>query len=260
MRIATSADLHCRVDTTTLVDDLFGEIVDQVDLLVVAGDLTDTGLPEEARCLAKQLRNIPVPVICVLGNHDHEGGKPDDIADILNTGRTCVLDGSAVVYGDVGFAGTKGFAGGFGPNLVAPFGEDEMKRFIRTGIEEAARLQSTLERLQTPHKLAILHYAPVASTLQGEREQLFPFLGCSRYGDAVDCGGADLVVHGHAHHGAPYGLTPGNRPVYNVSRYVLSTATNRPYRLIDMDGEVQVEDEIAEMEFTHRPGRDGSRV
>jgi Icc-related predicted phosphoesterase len=260
VRVAATADLHCRVDTTSLVDDLLGDIAGQVDVLVLAGDLTDTGLPEEARCLARQLRRISIPIVCVLGNHDHESGKPGEVANILSTGRVCVLDGSALVIGDTGFAGTKGFTGGFGANLVQSFGEADLKRFIQAGVEEAARLQQSLARLNTRHKLAVLHYAPIVGTLKGEREQLYPFLGCSRFGDAVDCAGADLVVHGHAHHGAPFGVTAGNIPVYNVSRYVLSGVTNQSYRIIQTDGEVGLAGDTMDQDVSPLLGRDGSKA
>jgi uncharacterized protein len=236
VRIAAIADLHCRVDTTTLLHDLFGDIQDHADALVLAGDLTDTGLLEEARCLARQLKSLGLPVIAVLGNHDHENGLANEIGELLNTGQICILNGTSLEIDGVGFAGTKGFVGGFGANLVQPFGENELKHFIQTTIDEASRLQAALSRLHGPNKMVILHYAPITATLEGEPEELYPFLGCSRYAEAIDCAGADLIVHGHAHHGSPFGKTPGDIPVQNVSRYVLCGVTDRSYSLIDLDG------------------------
>ena len=237
MRIAATADLHCRVQTTTLVRDLLGPAVDRVDALVLAGDLTDTGLPEEAICLGKQLEKIDLPVVAVLGNHDHESGKASEVADCLIHYGVRILNGQAVELDGVGFAGSKGFGGGFGSRLIQPFGEQEIKDFILTGIEEAAKLQRSLENLGSKHRLVVLHYAPVPDTLAGEPLELYPFLGSSRFAEAVDRCGADLIVHGHAHHGSPQGRTLANIPVYNVSRYVLARETNLPYCLIEMDGD-----------------------
>jgi Icc-related predicted phosphoesterase len=164
------------------------------------------------------------------------------VAEILNSGQVCLLDGTSIEIDGVGFVGTKGFGGDFGPNLVQPFGEAEVKRFISTGIDEAVRLQAALSRMHAAHKLAVMHYSPIVDTLVGEPLELYPFLGCSRFAEAVDCAGADLVLHGHAHHGSPIGKTAGNIPVYNVSRYVKCGVTERPYCLIHLDGETRPED------------------
>jgi uncharacterized protein len=239
VRIAAIADLHCRVDTNHLIADILGGVQDVADVLVLAGDLTDTGLIEEARCLSKQLNQLHMPIIGVLGNHDHESGRAREVADILNNGSVSLLDGTSIELGGVGFVGTKGFGGGFGPHLVQPFGENEIKRFICSGIDEADRLQAALSQVHTPHKLAIMHYSPIEATLVGEPKELYPFLGCSRFAEAVDCAGADLILHGHAHHGSPIGTTPGNIPVYNVSRYVKCGVTDRPYCLVHLNGEAQ---------------------
>jgi len=158
------------------------------------------------------------------------------VANCLTQFGVCVLNGNGIDLQGIGIAGSKGFGGGFGKSIVQPFGEPEIKDFIHSGIEEAARLQRTLSHLQTKHKLVVLHYAPIPETLVGEPLELYPFLGSSRFADAIDRGGADLILHGHAHHGAPSGKTMGKIPVYNVSRYVLCRETNSPYCQFVVDG------------------------
>lgn len=234
MRIAATADLHCRVNSVNLVDDLFPDLSSQADVLVIAGDLTDTGLPEEAAVLAEQLQRLPLPVLAVLGNHDHESGKAAELKKILADHEVIILDGSTHQIGSTGFIGTKGFCGGFGSNLVQPFGESALKQFIRTAIDEVIQLESALTGLSCPQRLAVLHYAPIRDTLIGEPDELFAFLGSSRLGDALDRQGVDVIVHGHAHHGHPQGTTGANIPVYNVSRFVQASHHQQNYLMIEL--------------------------
>jgi Icc-related predicted phosphoesterase len=237
MKIAAIGDIHCRVYTHDLIETLFVDIQKKADVLVITGDLTDAGLPEEAHTLADQLKHISVPVLAVLGNHDHENGKEHEIKAILTDAGIIVLDANAYEIGDVGFAGAKGFCGGFGKNLMQPFGEKAMKKFVQTGIDEALELESVLARLECKHKVAILHYAPIKATLEGESPEIYPFLGSELLETALDRRGVDLALHGHAHHGTPHGHTSRGIPVFNVSRYVLEHHYKRDYCVFDLEND-----------------------
>jgi uncharacterized protein len=232
LRIAAVADLHCRVNST--ITPLLEGVGENADLLILAGDLTDTGLPTEMRVLLDELKRVPLPILAVLGNHDHENDKADELIMMLQDVGILVLQGNAVEINDVGFVGTKGFCGGFDERLVQPFGEKAIKDFIRTGIEEAMRLENAAAKLDTERKVAVLHYAPIKQTMEGESPELFPFLGSSRLGNALDRHGVDAIVHGHAHHGAPEGRTPGGIRVYNVCRFVQERCCNRPYLVFEV--------------------------
>jgi Icc-related predicted phosphoesterase len=235
MKIAAIGDLHCRLDSSELVQKLIGDLQRNFDILLLAGDLTDNGLPEEAEVLAKQLKGLGMPVISILGNHDHEGGKPEEIVGILREAGVTILDGTGVEIDTIGIVGTKGFCGGFDENLVQPFGEEAMKSFIRHSIDEALILENALSKLQQcEYKVVLLHYAPIKATLIGEPPELFPFLGTSWLADSIDRRGADLILHGHAHHGSPFGRTKGNIAVHNVSRFVQIEHTGKPYCMIEL--------------------------
>ncbi len=229
MRIAAIGDLHFRAQGNEELASVFDGIEKVADVLVLAGDLTDSGLPREMEALLATFRKAPFPVIAVLGNHDHEHDRSDELKQMLVEGGIQVLDGTTFQIEDVGFAGIKGFCGGFGERLIQPFGERMIKRFVNAGIEESTRLGTTLAELTTPHKVAVLHYSPVRETLLGESPEIYPFLGTSWLGDMLDRNGADLSVHGHAHNGSPEGLTRGGIPVYNVSRFVRSRIGPKAY-------------------------------
>jgi hypothetical protein len=233
VKIAALGDLHCRVDTIDLIQKLLGPLNNEFDALLIAGDLTDNGLPEEAEVLAKQL-SFTVPVIAILGNHDHENDHQVEITDIMRQAGVLMLDGTGFEVDKVGIVGTKGFCGGFDENLVQPFGESAMKTFIRASIDEALVMENALSKLHhCDHKVVLLHYAPVKATLIGEPPELFPFLGTSWLADAVDRRGADVILHGHAHYGSPFGRTRNNIPVHNVSRFVQLEHTGKPYCVIE---------------------------
>ncbi len=232
MKIVAIGDIHCRLDTTDLIEELLGDLEHNLDGLLLAGDLTDNGLPEEAEVLVEQLKHYAssIPVIAILGNHDHENGNAEQITSIMRDADVIMLEGTAYEVNKVGFVGVKGFCGGFDENLIQPFGEAALKTFIHTSINEALSLENALSKLQEcEHKIALLHYAPITATLIGEPKELFPFLGTSWLADAVDRRGADLILHGHAHHGSPFGRTRGDIPVYNVSRFVQMQHTGKPY-------------------------------
>ncbi|MFB3903094.1 MAG: metallophosphoesterase [Acidobacteriota bacterium] len=232
MRIAAIADLHCRVNSTLTL--LFEQLEERADLLILAGDLTDTGLPAEMSVLLDELRSFSVPILAVLGNHDHENDKAEELCSMLRDTGILVLEGNAIEIEGVGFIGTKGFCGGFGDRLVQPFGERAIKDFIRIAIDEALTLENAVTKLNTERKVAVLHYAPISQTLAGESPELFPFLGCSRLASALDRHGVDVILHGHAHHGSPEGRTPGGIPVYNVCRFVQQRCCNRAYMVFEV--------------------------
>lgn len=239
MRIAAIGDIHCRIYSHDLVEKLLPGIHQEADVLIVSGDLTDTGLVEEAEVLADQFRRLTLPVIAVLGNHDHESGKEAEIKSIMIRAGVIILDATAYEIGDIGFAGTKGFCGGFGKNMIQPFGEKAMKRFIETAIDEAVELENVLARLECEHKVAILHYAPIKETLEGESPEIYAFLGSDRLGEVLDRREVSVAIHGHAHHGSPAGHTAGGVPVYNVSRYVQTHYFQRPYYVFELGQEMK---------------------
>ena len=235
-RIAAMADLHFGRTPIGAVKGLFDAIADQADVLCICGDLTDTGLPDEWRAFLRELSSIKLPTVAVLGNHDHESGQADELRKVLEDGGIHVLDGDAYEVRGVGFAGIKGFAGGFGRRTLGPWGERAIKDFVQEAINEALKLETALARLKAPRQIAMMHYSPVAGTVEGEPLEIYPFLGSSRLEEPLGRYPVDLVLHGHAHHGAPEGRTAGGVPVYNVSMTLLSGAypDRPPYRLIEL--------------------------
>ena len=234
MRIAAIADFHCRSDSAGAIRDLLAGLEDEADALVVGGDLTDTGLPHEMEVLLDELAGIPIPILAVLGNHDHESDAAPALTEMLEEAGVRVLDASVSEIDGVGFVGTKGFCGGFEERLVQPFGERALKAFIQQGIDEAVKLESALTKLDCEKKVAILHYSPIRETLDGEAPELYPLLGTSRLANALDRHGVDAIVHGHAHHGALEGRTSHGTPVHNVSRFVRARMGLRPYLVLEL--------------------------
>ena len=234
MRIAAIADLHCRVDSAGVARELLTGVENEADVLLLAGDLTDTGLPAEMEVLLEDLAALSIPMIAVLGNHDHESDSAGKLAEMVVHAGIRVLDATVTEFGDVGFVGTKGFCGGFDERLVLPFGEQALKLFIRTSIEEAMRLEGALAKLDCRAVVGVLHYAPIAGTLEGEPRELWPLLGTSRLANALDRHPVAAIVHGHAHHGSVEGRTKGGTPVYNVCRFVHGRAGLPPYRVFEV--------------------------
>lgn len=231
IRVAAVADVHVDESSVGRLRPLLGDLRDQADVLLVGGDLTQHGKPREAGVLAEELRDIDLPVLAVLGNHDHQADRARGIVRALRSAGIRVLDGQSDVVeigGErLGVAGIKGFAGGFVGAHGSDFGEREMKAFVRHTKKMAGRLDYLLRTLEADVRVALLHYAPVRETLRGEPRELYPFLGSSHLADAVDAAGADLVLHGHAHHGSEEGATPRGIPVRNVARSVIDA----PYRV-----------------------------
>lgn len=235
-RVAVLSDLHCAKNSQGAFQPLLASIREAADLLLVAGDLTDYGLPEEAQVLVRELTSLRLPVVAVLGNHDLESGKATEIKLILTDGGVVVLDGDACEILGVGVAGITGFGGGFGKHALAPWGEPAIKQFVQAAVEEALKLERALARLRTPALIALMHYAPVQQTVCGEPLEIYPFLGSSRLEDPINRYPVSLVFHGHAHRGTHTGETGNGVPVYNVSMALLArTFPNRPpFRIFDV--------------------------
>lgn len=235
MRIAATADLHFTGAAHSTLLDQLGRVRDSADVLVVAGDLTNFGRPDEMEPLLNVIVRSRIPTIMVLGNHDYESGKQDELTRMMSAAGIKVLDGTAYERDGVGFAGTKGFPGGFGRGVLTAFGEPEIKQFVQASIDEALKLERAMAQLRAPKRIVVLHYSPIVATVQGEATEIFPFLGTSRLAEVVDRHGADLVVHGHAHHGQLEGRTTGGVAVYNVAITLLQTQpTATAYRVFDL--------------------------
>jgi Icc-related predicted phosphoesterase len=233
--VAAIGDLHVTETSEHPYRELFAEISDRADVLVLCGDLTNFGKTKEAEILAEDLRAATIPVVGVLGNHDHECGQPEKVAEILGQAGMKLLDEQAIVVEGVGFAGTKGFIGGFGRAELAPFGESEIKAFVDVAANEARKLENALRSLRTERSVAVLHYAPIAETLEGEPIGIYPYLGSARLADAIDrFDNVKAVVHGHAHHGTYQGRTMRGIPVYNCAQFVLKPQIGRPYALLEV--------------------------
>jgi Icc-related predicted phosphoesterase len=237
IRIAAFADLHFRINSQGTLLPLLTQVAHSADVLVLCGDLTDHGHPEEARALAKELSGaLAVPILAVLGNHDYESGHNDEVAAILAGAGVTMLDGDAAEIHGVGFAGVKGFPGGFGRGTLSSFGEPAVKRFVQEALDEAMKLERALLRLRTPHRIAVLHYSPIRATVEGEPLEIFPYLGCSRLEEPLNRYQVTACVHGHAHNGAPEGRTTTGVPVYNVALPLMRKhfSDRPPFRLLDL--------------------------
>lgn len=237
LRIAAVADIHTRKTAQGSMQPLFAHATEVADVLLLAGDLTDYGTVEEAHILAKDISSsLRIPAIAVLGNHDFESGKQDEIATIMGDVGVIVLDGDSHEIHGVGFAGVKGFGGGFGRRAIGSWGEDTIKTFVREGIDEALKLEKALQRLRTPTKIAITHYAPIHATVVGEPEEIFPFLGSSRLEEPIDRYRVSHGFHGHAHRGSLEGRTKGNAVIYNVAMPLLqrSFPDQPPFRVVEV--------------------------
>jgi Icc-related predicted phosphoesterase len=217
MRVAATADLHFIPQSQTIVQEQLHRVRDDADVLVLAGDLTNFGQPAEMEPLLNALVRLRIPTIAVLGNHDFESGQEQELMRMMTGAGIKVLDGSAYERDGVGFAGTKGFVGGFGRGALTAFGEAEIKTFVGASINEALKLERGMSQLRSPKRVVVLHYSPIAATVSGEAPEIYPFLGSSRLAEVIDRHGADLVVHGHAHHGTLEGKTTGGIPVHNVA-------------------------------------------
>ena len=236
VRVAAVGDIHCTRASQGALQPLFAQASQAADVLLLCGDLTDYGLAEEAQVLAKELVAAHIPIVAVLGNHDFESGQQEQVRDILCDAGVQLLDGETCEIHGVGFAGIKGFAGGFGRGTLGFWGEPAIKRFVQETIDEALRLESALARLRNSRRVAVLHYAPIQATVDGEPPEIFPFMGCGRLEEPLARYPVDAVFHGHAHGGSPEGQTSAGIPVYNVALPVLRRVApdGPPFRVIEI--------------------------
>ena len=234
VRVAAIGDVHYTKTSQGALQPLFLQINESADVLLLCGDLTDYGLPEEAQVLAKDLTsNLKIPVVAVFGNHDFESGQVQEVQRILCDAGIRILDGDGCEIDGIGYAGAKGFAGGFGERALQAWGEESTKRFVHEAIDEALKLEKAISRLQTPQRIVLLHYSPIRATVEGEPPEIFPFLGSSRLEETLNRYPVTAVFHGHAHHGSPEGRTQRDVPVYNVALPLLrrSFPDQPPFRV-----------------------------
>jgi Icc-related predicted phosphoesterase len=218
LRIVATADIHFGRHPTDSYSAALAAASANADVLAICGDLTDHGRPDEAEGLVKLLmQTVRIPIVAVLGNHDYESGQEAKLREIFLTAGMHMLDGDAVEIRGVGFAGVKGFCGGFGARALGPWGEASIKAFVQETVAEALKLEAALARVRAVARIGLLHYAPVASTIEGEPLEIYPFLGSSRLEDPLVRYEVAAVFHGHAHHGKPEGRTTSGVPVFNVS-------------------------------------------
>jgi Icc-related predicted phosphoesterase len=237
IKIAAVGDLHVTEHAYQPYRELFEQASAQADILLLCGDLTNTGLPKEAENLAYALSQSKIPVVGVLGNHDHHSDQTDEVKKILSQAKFKFLDDETFEYKGVGFAGVKGFGGGFDKHMLGFFGEDATKAFVTEAVNEALKLENALKRLdqlEIKKQVVVLHYSPIVATIEGEPKEIYPYLGSSRFAEVVDrFENVKFVVHGHAHHAAHSGQTIRGRPVYNVSYEVLKKSNTSPFLLIE---------------------------
>ena len=239
MRVAAAADLHVTsAGTNGGYRDLFARVSDDADVVLLCGDLTNTGTAAEAEHLAEDIKACRIPVLAVLGNHDHESGHGEDVKKVLRSVNVTFLDEQCFTLRHVGFAGVKGFGGGFDKHMLSSFGEKAIKEFVGEALNEQLRLENQLRSLDTKHIVVALHYAPIAETIHGEAPEVYPFLGCGRLAETIDRFPVDAVFHGHAHHGSPLGHTAKGAPVYNCSVEVLKRKhAPHPYVVIVVESD-----------------------
>jgi Icc-related predicted phosphoesterase len=235
MRIAATADLHFTSQRYPQFHEQLGRVRDEADVLAIAGDLTNYGQISEMEELLNLLVRVRVPIVAVLGNHDYESGAQASLMKMMTDEGIKVLDGTAYERDGVGFAGAKGFPGGFGRGALTAFGEPEVKAFVQAAIDESLKLERAMSQLRTEKRVVVIHYAPITDTVEGEPPEIFPYLGSSRLAEVIDRHGAHLVLHGHAHHGKADGKTTAGIPVHNVAVHVLQADNpNALYRVFDV--------------------------
>ncbi|MEJ8757315.1 metallophosphoesterase [Pontibacter sp. H259] len=224
-RIAAVGDIHVRDTDKGKWTDFFKEVSADADVLLICGDLTDHGRASEAEILSQELRACSIPVVAVLGNHDYDHNEHNEIRTTLAQAGVNMLDGDMIVLEGVGFAGVKGFGGGFNRAMLAMFGEPMMKQFVQEAVDESLKLDGALSRLETEHpdvpKIAVLHYAPISATIEGEPEAIYPFLGSSRLAEPLERRQVYAAFHGHAHVGTLEGQTAKGVKVFNVAKPLL---------------------------------------
>ena len=263
VRVAAISDTHYSKSSQGALTDLFAEVSEIADVLVMAGDLTDFGLAEEAEALAKDLsQSLRVPAVGVLGNHDYEAGQEKELVRILGEAGLRLLDGETAEIHGVGFAGVRGFCGGFGRGALGAWGEPVIKAFVHEAINEALKLETALARLKTPHRIGIVHYAPIRETVEGEPLEIYPFLGSSRLEEPLSRYNVSAIIHGHAHKGALEGKTATGIPVYNVALPLMEqhAPQGRRFRIIELRLDDRAQDDPGIAERRHAGRRSDDRV
>ncbi len=257
VRLAAVGDIHYSKNSQGSLQPLFMQIAESADVLVLCGDLTDYGLAEEARILAKDLAQVKIPVVGVLGNHDFETGEEREIAKTLTDVGVHMLDGDTWEYRGVGFAGVRGFCGGFGRGALGPWGEKTIKDFVHEAVQEALKLESALARLASDHRIAVMHYSPIRATVEGEPPEIFPFLGSSRLEEPLSRFEVTAVFHGHAHKGTPEGKTQTGIPVFNVAHALLRVRypDRPPFRLLEIHTASREDQSVTPIGDRHQWGR-----
>lgn len=236
-RLAAVGDLHVKKTSQGTLQPLLAQVNERADILLLCGDLTDYGLPEEADILVKELSAaVNIPIIAVLGNHDYESGQHVDVCKILTAAGVKVLDGEAYEIRGTGIAGAKGFSGGFGRATLGAWGEPATKRFVQEAVDEAMKFEGALARLRTAQRIAMLHYSPIRATVEGEPLEIFTYLGTSRLEEPLNRHPVDVVFHGHAHHGCLEGRTSTGTPVFNVAMPLLKQKfpDRPPFRVVEI--------------------------
>jgi Icc-related predicted phosphoesterase len=236
LRVAALGDLHVHQTSTENLQALFDRISQNADVLALCGDLTNLGMPQEAERLVNDLRSCRIPVVAVLGNHDYQSGRAEELKQILRGGKVVVLEETETFeMKGVGFAGAKGFCGGFDKHMLAPFGEDPIKHFVNEAVSESLKLEVALNSLRTLKTVVVLHYAPIPGTVAGEPLEIYPFLGSSRLAETIDHFDVNVVFHGHAHHGSYEGKTVKGIPVYNCCKQLMQRVNpDQPYALVEV--------------------------
>jgi len=236
LRVAAIGDLHVHQNSTETLQELFEKISQTADVLALCGDLTHLGLPKEADKLAADLRVCRIPVVAVLGNHDHQSRQQEEIKKVLRAAKVVMLEETETFQlKGVGFAGAKGFGGGFDKHMLTPFGEDPVKHFVTEAVNESLKLEVALNSLRTEKAVVVLHYSPIAATVMGEPPEIFPFLGSSRLAETIDHFDVNAVFHGHAHNGTCEGKTVKGTPVYNCCMQLMGKVRpDQPYALVEV--------------------------
>jgi Icc-related predicted phosphoesterase len=266
VRIAAMSDVHVTKTSQGTLAPYVAQVAERADVLVLCGDLTDYGLPEEGRVLVKELALLRLPIIAVLGNHDYEADRQQELIQMLTDAGVTLLDGESYETHGIGFAGVKGFCGGFGRGVLGSWGEPAVKAFVKEAVDEALKLETALARLRTPHKIGVLHYAPVRATVEGEPLEIFPYLGCGRLEEPLTRYRVDAVFHGHAHNGTLEGHLANGTPVYNVAMPLFKRRVpdQPPFRIVEIDTDAPAPgvetEEYHGMERRRRGGASGDGV
>lgn len=250
LNIAAVGDIHCDRESHGCMQALFRQLPDRTDIVLLCGDVTDYGLPEEAHIVAREITSaVKVPVLAVFGNHDYESGQQEEVRKILADNGIRVLDGETFELEGIGFVGVKGFGGGFDRRMLEPWGEPAIKSFVHEAVDEALKLERGLAKLRTSQRVVLMHYSPIQATIEGEPCETYPFLGSSRLEDPINRYGVTAVFHGHAHHGVPEGQTREGIPVFNVSAPLLKRhyPDSPPFRVLSLPVPSSIERETADI-------------